>query len=142
MTVSGPYGLQELQELVKEKLEIGLGAVRGVSGVEVAGGLGARDPGRPRRGPHQGPRPRTPTRSTWPSGPGSAPTRRAGCGAASREFLFKFADRIDSLAELRETVVAHSGSEPRPGQGRGRGRGDLRRGPPDPPASTASPPSP
>jgi HAE1 family hydrophobic/amphiphilic exporter-1 len=37
-TVSGRYGLQELQELVKEKLEIGLGSVRGVSGVEVAGG--------------------------------------------------------------------------------------------------------
>jgi HAE1 family hydrophobic/amphiphilic exporter-1 len=37
-TVSGDYGLQELQELVKEKLEIGLGSVRGVSAVEVAGG--------------------------------------------------------------------------------------------------------
>ncbi|MBM3306694.1 MAG: efflux RND transporter permease subunit, partial [Candidatus Aminicenantes bacterium] len=37
-TVSGDYGLQELREAVKEKLEIGIGSVRGVSAVEVMGG--------------------------------------------------------------------------------------------------------
>lgn len=37
-TISGNYPLQTLRELVKDKLENGLGAVLGVSGVEVSGG--------------------------------------------------------------------------------------------------------
>lgn len=37
-TISGNYPLQTLRELVKDKLEIGLGAVNGVSQVEVTGG--------------------------------------------------------------------------------------------------------
>jgi HAE1 family hydrophobic/amphiphilic exporter-1 len=37
-TISGDYSLQELREMLKERLEYGLGAVKGVSSVEVLGG--------------------------------------------------------------------------------------------------------
>ncbi len=41
MTISGPYSLQELRGLLKERLELGLGSAQGVSSVEVAGGADA-----------------------------------------------------------------------------------------------------
>ncbi|MGB8958507.1 MAG: efflux RND transporter permease subunit [Candidatus Aminicenantales bacterium] len=110
-TVSGRYGLQELQELVKEKLEIGLGSVRGVSGVEVAGGSEPEirvvlDEDRIKAiGLH----PFT-INAAIGARLGTYPTGRVRRG--NQEFLFKFADRIDSLDELRETVVAHSGENP------------------------------
>ncbi|MEN6561574.1 MAG: efflux RND transporter permease subunit [Acidobacteriota bacterium] len=110
-TVSGPYALQELQEVVKEKLEIGLGAVRGVSGVEVAGGAEPEirvtlDEDRVRA---LGLHPYT-VNSAIGARLGTYPTGRVRRG--SQEFLFKFADRIDGLDELRRTVVAHSGQNP------------------------------
>lgn len=37
-TISGNYTLEKLREMVKEKLEYGLGAIQGVEGVEVTGG--------------------------------------------------------------------------------------------------------
>ncbi|MFW6160778.1 MAG: efflux RND transporter permease subunit, partial [Acidobacteriota bacterium] len=37
-TISGDYSLQELREMVKDKMEIGLGSIKGVSDVEVTGG--------------------------------------------------------------------------------------------------------
>ncbi len=110
-TVSGRYGLQELQELVKEKLEIGLGSVRGVSGVEVAGGSEPEirvvlDENRIKA---LGLHPYT-VNAAIGARLGTYPTGRVRRG--NQEFLFKFADRIDSLGELRETVVAHSGENP------------------------------
>ena len=110
-TVSGRYGLQELQELVKEKLEIGLGSVRGVSGVEVAGGSEPEirvvlDEDRIKA---LGLHPFT-VNAAIGARLGTYPTGRVRRG--NQEFLFKFADRIDSLDELRETVVAHSGENP------------------------------
>lgn len=110
-TVSGDYGLQELQEMVKEKLEIGLGAVRGVSSVEVAGGSDPEirvvlDEDRLKAfGLH----PYT-VNAAIAGRLGTYPTGRVRRG--NQEFLFKFADRIDTLGELRETVVAHSGANP------------------------------
>ena len=110
-TVSGDYGLQELQELVKEKLEIGLGAVRGVSGVEVEGGSAPEirvvldEPKIKGLGLH----PYTVNRAIG-ARLGTYPTGRVRRG--QREFLFKFADKIDSLSELEETVVAFSGQNP------------------------------
>jgi HAE1 family hydrophobic/amphiphilic exporter-1 len=107
-TVSGPYGLQELQELVKEKLEIGLGAVRGVSDVEVAGGSEPEirvilDEDRIKAlGLHP-----YSVNAAIGARLGTYPTGRVRRG--NQEFLFKFADRIDSLDELRGTVVAHTG---------------------------------
>ena len=110
-TVSGNYGLQELQELVKEKLEIGLGSVRGVSGVEVAGGSEPEirvtlDEDRIKA---LGLHPYT-VNAAIGARLGTYPTGRVRRG--NREFLFKFADRIDSLDELRDTIVAHSGANP------------------------------
>jgi len=110
-TVSGRYGLQELQELVKEKLEIGLGSVRGVSDVEVAGGSEPEirvvlDEDRIKAiGLH----PYT-VNAAIAARLGTYPTGRVRRG--NQEFLFKFADRIDSLDELRQTIVAHSGENP------------------------------
>lgn len=37
-TISGDYSLQELRDMVKDKMEIGLGSIKGVSDVEVTGG--------------------------------------------------------------------------------------------------------
>jgi len=110
-TVSGRYGLQELQELVKEKLEIGLGSVRGVSDVEVAGGSEPEirvtlDEGRIKA---LGLHPYT-VNAAIGARLGTYPTGRVQRG--NQEFLFKFADRIDSLDELRQTVVAYSGENP------------------------------
>lgn len=110
-TVSGRYGLQELQELVKEKLEIGLGSVRGVSNVEVAGGSEPEirvvlDEDRIKT---LGLHPYT-VNAAIASRLGTYPTGRVRRG--NQEFLFKFADRIDSLDELRETIVAHSCENP------------------------------
>ncbi len=110
-TVSGRYGLQELQELVKEKLEIGLGSVRGVSDVEVAGGSEPEirvvlDEDRIKA---LGLHPYT-VNAAIAARLGTYPTGRVRRG--NQEFLFKFADRIDSLDELRETIVAHSGENP------------------------------
>ncbi|HSA95898.1 MAG TPA: efflux RND transporter permease subunit [Acidobacteriota bacterium] len=110
-TVSGSYDLQELQELVKEKLEIGLGAVRGVSGVEVAGGSEPEirvtlDEDRIKA---LGLHPYT-VNAAIGARLGTYPTGRVRRG--NQEFLFKFADRIDSLDELRQTVVAYSGENP------------------------------
>jgi HAE1 family hydrophobic/amphiphilic exporter-1 len=110
-TVSGDYGLQELQELVKEKLEIGLGSVRGVSDVEVAGGSEPEirvvlDEARLKAiGLH----PYT-VNQAIAGRLGTYPTGRVRRG--NQEFLFKFADRIDSIAELEGTIVAHSGENP------------------------------
>jgi HAE1 family hydrophobic/amphiphilic exporter-1 len=110
-TVSGPYGLQELQELVKEKLEIGLGAVRGVSGVDVTGGSEPEirvtlDKDRIKA---LGLHPYT-VNLAIAGRLGTHPTGRVRRG--NQEFLFKFADRIDSLDELRQTTVAYSGENP------------------------------
>jgi HAE1 family hydrophobic/amphiphilic exporter-1 len=110
-TVSGNYGLQELQELVKEKLEIGLGSVRGVSGVDVSGGSEPEirvvlDEDRIKAlnvHPYA-------VNAAISARLGTYPTGRVRRG--NQEFLFKFADRIDSLAELGETIVAHSGENP------------------------------
>jgi len=110
-TVSGSYGLQELQELVKEKLEIGLGSVRGVSGVEVAGGSEPeiRVVLNKDKIEAYGLHPYTVNMAIGDR-LGTYPTGRVRRG--NQEFLFKFADRIDSIAELEETVVAHSGENP------------------------------
>lgn len=110
-TVSGDYGLQELQELVKEKLEIGLGSVRGISGVEVAGGSEPEirvvlDKGKVKA---YNLHPYT-VNAAIGARLGTYPTGRVRKG--NQEFLFKFVDRIDSLAELKETVVAYSGENP------------------------------
>ncbi|MGZ5515450.1 MAG: efflux RND transporter permease subunit, partial [Candidatus Aminicenantales bacterium] len=98
-------------EVVKEKLEIGLGSVRGVSAVEVSGGSESEirvtlDEDRIKA---LGLQPYTVNMAIG-ARLGTYPTGHVRRG--NQEFLFKFADRIDSLDELRQTVVAHSGENP------------------------------
>jgi HAE1 family hydrophobic/amphiphilic exporter-1 len=110
-TISGDYSLQKLREMVKDKLETGIGAVKGVSGVEVWGGS---DPeirvvldedklrglglhpytviGRVRE-----------RVQVFPAG-----TVKKG----SRELLFKVSNPVPSLRELRETLIARVGVNP------------------------------
>ena len=110
-TISGDYGLQELQEIVKDKLEIGLGAIRGVSRVGVMGGSEPElrvvlDKEKIKAygvHPYAVSAAVSARLATYPSGR----VRRG-----SQEFLFKFADKITSPAELERTIVAYSGENP------------------------------
>ena len=94
--------------------------------------LGARDPGHPRRGPDQGPRPPSLHGQRGHRGPardlsdGTGPPRQPGVPVQVRR-PHRQPRRAppDRRRPLRR--------EPHPGQGRGQGRGDLRRHPPDPP---------
>ena len=110
-TVSGPYSLQRLRELVKDKLEFGLGAVKGVARVEVLGGseaevriaLDKRAIKAFNIHPYQVNAALSQRLRTYPTG-------RVQKG--NQEFLFKFADTIDSLQEIRDTIVADAGGHP------------------------------
>ncbi len=111
VTVSGPYSLQELRALLKERLEFGLGSVPGVSSVEVAGGS---DPEvrvvlDERRMEALGLRPfevdavLARTLAARPAGR----IRRAG-----REYIFKVARAVESLPELGRVLVGRAGGVP------------------------------
>lgn len=110
-TISGDYTLQKLRELVKDKLEIGIGSVKGVANVQVYGGsdpeirvLLNEDKLR--------------SLNIQPYAVYFRIQERARVYEAgkaekgSREFLFKVANPIKSVHELGETVVAFSGDNP------------------------------
>jgi HAE1 family hydrophobic/amphiphilic exporter-1 len=110
-TISGNFSLQKLRELVKDKIEFGIGSVQGVARVQVGGGS---DPeirvtldkkklksydiqpyeiilafeGRIR---------------TYPAGK---------VKKENQEFILKVMDTVAGLKEVGETVVAHSGENP------------------------------
>ncbi|MEE9389984.1 MAG: efflux RND transporter permease subunit [Candidatus Aminicenantaceae bacterium] len=107
-TISGNYSLQKLRELVKEKIEIGIGSVKGISQVSVRGGS---DPEiriildekklrsldiRPYRISYA----ITNRTRTYPAGK---------IKKRNQEFIFKVSDPIKGLWELGETVIARSG---------------------------------
>jgi HAE1 family hydrophobic/amphiphilic exporter-1 len=107
-TISGDYTLQKLRELVKDKLEMGIGAIKGVAGVEVMGGS---DPeikiildDEKIKSLNIQPylvRYKIEERSRiYPAG-----TAKKG----SQEILFKVSNPIQSLRELGETVITRSG---------------------------------
>ncbi len=107
-TISGNYSLQKLRELVKDKLEFGIGSVRGVSKVDVGGGsdpeiLVSLDSAKLKAYNIQ---PYTVTMAiqnrliTHPAG-------RLKKG--NQEYLFKIADAVTGLRELGETLVASTG---------------------------------
>jgi len=108
-TISGDYSLQKLRELVKDKLEIGIGSIKGVSGVVVMGGSDPEirvvldEDKLQSLGIH----PYTVIRRIqdrvriFPAG-----TVNKG----SRELLFKFANPIPSLREMGETIIAKVGA--------------------------------
>lgn len=110
-SIFGDYTLQKLREILKEKLEFGIGSVKGVADVQVSGGsepeirivldkeklkalnihpfvVSSRV------------RERT---ATYPAGK---------VKKGSQEFIFKVSDPIKKISELGETIVAYSGENP------------------------------
>jgi HAE1 family hydrophobic/amphiphilic exporter-1 len=108
-TISGNYTLQKLRELVKDKLEFGLGSVQGVSRVDVGGGsdpeiLVSLDKAKLKPYNIQPYTVITAIQSrlqTYPAGK---------LKKGNQEYLFKIADSVTSLRELGETPVASSGA--------------------------------
>jgi HAE1 family hydrophobic/amphiphilic exporter-1 len=110
-TVSGDYPLQKLRELVKSKLEFGVGSVQGVSRVDVGGGSDAEirvslDKEKLKAyniPPFQVIAAIQNRIRTYPAG-----TVKKG----TQEYLFKITDALTSLKDLGDVVVASSGANP------------------------------
>ncbi len=110
-TISGDYPLQKLRELVKNQLELGLGAVKGVTSVTVGGGAEREvrvilDQEKLKA---YGIQPYDVTGAVT----GRLQTYKTGyVRKGTREYLFKFTDEIDGLKDIRETVVGSAGKNP------------------------------
>jgi len=110
-TISGDYPIQKLRELIKGRLEIGLGAVKGIAGVDIFGGSDPQirivlDDAKVKSlkvqafAIYQAIMDRA---RIYPSG-------RAKKGP--QEFLFKVANPLGSSKELGQIIVARSGNNP------------------------------
>jgi HAE1 family hydrophobic/amphiphilic exporter-1 len=107
-TISGDYSLQELREMLKEKLEYGLGAVKGVAGVEVMGGsdpevritLDREKTQTLNIHPYQVLTALNRWNQTYPAGK---------IQKGNQEFLFKIASSLRSLAEIDGLIIANQG---------------------------------
>jgi HAE1 family hydrophobic/amphiphilic exporter-1 len=110
-TISGDYPLQRLRELVKDKLELGLGSVKGVAGVSVAGGSDRElrielDPEKLKAlGLH-------PYQAIYAVSRRLRAYKTGYVRRGSREYLFKFTDELNDLKEIRDVIVGFSGSNP------------------------------
>lgn len=110
-TVSGAYPLQRLRELVKDKLEFGLGAVRGVSSAAVEGGSDPEvkvvlDPARLKAynfHPYQVIRAVGQRLRTYETG---------YVHRGNQEYLFKFTDTVSGVRDIGETIAGFSGQNP------------------------------
>jgi HAE1 family hydrophobic/amphiphilic exporter-1 len=108
-TISGNYSLQELREMLKEKLEYGLGAVKGVAGVEVLGGsdpevritLDRQKTQTLNIHPYQVLMALNRWNQTYPAGK---------IQKGNQEYLFKIASSLRSLAEIDGLIIAQQGS--------------------------------
>ena len=107
-TISGDYSLNTLRELVKDKIEMGIGSIKGVAEVEVSGGadpeirvvldrekLKALD-----IHPYQVSYKIWERIQTYPAGK---------IQKGSQEFIFKVSDPIHEMRELGKTIIAYSG---------------------------------
>jgi HAE1 family hydrophobic/amphiphilic exporter-1 len=107
-TISGDYTLQKLRELVKDKLEFGIGSVQGVSRVDVGGGSDPEirvslDKAKLKAyniQPYSVIAAIQNRLVTYPAGK---------LKKGTQEFLFKITDPVTGLRELGETPVAASG---------------------------------
>jgi HAE1 family hydrophobic/amphiphilic exporter-1 len=110
-SVSGNYSLQKLRELIKDKIEFGIGSVMGVARVEVSGGSDSEirvtlD------------KKKLKTYDVQPyqvimAVQGRNRTYAAGkVKKGSQEFIVKITDALTGLREIGETVVAYSGKNP------------------------------
>jgi HAE1 family hydrophobic/amphiphilic exporter-1 len=110
-TISGNYSLQMLREMVKEKIEIGVGSVKGVAEVEVSGGAEPEikiilDKERLKAlniHPYLVSYKIGERTQTYPAGK---------IKRESQEFLFKVSDPVREIKELGETIIAYSGENP------------------------------
>lgn len=108
MTIAGPYSVQELYELVKEKLEYDLESVRGVAAVVVSGGsereieilLDREKILTLNISPFHVLRALQSWRGTFPAG-----LIKKG----HQEFLFRLAASVENIAQLKATPVASVG---------------------------------
>ena len=110
-TVSGSYSLQKLRELVKDKIEFGIGSVSGVARVDVTGGADPEvrvtlDKAALKTfdiHPYQVVTAIGNRLNIYPSG-------RIVQG--TQEYLFKFSDTVRDMNEIGETVVGAAGAHP------------------------------
>jgi len=109
--ISGSYSLQKLRAMVKDKLEFGIGSVRGVAGVSVRGGsdpeiritLDKRKLKAYEIQPFQVSVALGNRLKTYPAGK---------IKKGNQEYIFKIMDTISSPKEMGEIIVAHSGRNP------------------------------
>ncbi|MDH7511545.1 MAG: efflux RND transporter permease subunit [Clostridiales bacterium] len=107
-TISGDYSLQELREMLKERFEYGLGAVKGVAGVEVSGGsdpeiritLNREKTQSLNIHPYQVLMALNRWNQTFPAG-------RIQRG--QQEYLFKISSSLASTRDLEELIIVHQG---------------------------------
>jgi HAE1 family hydrophobic/amphiphilic exporter-1 len=107
-TISGNYSLQELREMLKEKLEYGLGSVKGVAGVEILGGSNPEIQITLNRDkiqtlnihPYQVLVALNRWNKTYPAGK---------IHRGSQEFLFKIASSLRSLKDIEDLIIAQQG---------------------------------
>ena len=109
--ISGDYTLQKLRELIKEKIEFGIGSIEGVSQVNVTGGADPEikiilD------------KEKTKALNIYPgqilnaiiSKNQAFPVGKIKRG--SQEYIFKISSSIKGIRELGETIVTYSGENP------------------------------
>jgi len=110
-TISGGYPLQKLREVVKDKLEFGIGSINSIAKVEVSGGadpvirivLNTKKLKDLDIHPYQ-------VNSAISEGLRSFPAGRMMKG--TQEYIFRMSDSIRGMRELGELIVAYSGDVP------------------------------
>jgi len=107
-TISGDYPLQKLRETVREKLEFGLGSVKGVARVRVTGGsspeirivLDRKKLNSLNIHPYQVLSSLYQRNQTFPAGK---------IKKGNQEYIFKVSSSIKDIKEIEETIVSYSG---------------------------------
>jgi len=110
-SISGDYSLHKLRELVKEKIEFGIGSIKGVAGVDVRGGSDPEikiilDRERLKAlnlSPYQIYSAILKINQTFPVGK---------IKKGSQEYTFKISSSIRGIRELGETIITYSGVNP------------------------------
>ncbi len=110
-TISGDYSLHKLRELVKDKIEIGIGSIKGIASIDVTGGADPEiqillDENKLKAlsiHPYTISNALYQRIRTYPAG-----TVTKG----SQEFIFKVSDPVRGIRELGDIVVARSGTNP------------------------------
>ena len=110
-TISGPMTLQKLREILKDKLEFGIGSVKGVASVSIIGGSEPEirvllD------------KKKLKDYDIQPFAVITRISRRLDIyqtgyvRRGSQEYLFKFTDKIGDIKEINDTLIVHSGQNP------------------------------